>query len=471
MTDFRLSWPHDTQKFCLRPCAQELIFYRFPTIFRLTSRLIPRTVSEKIYYHYGAFEAGLERKVLKSGALSLWVSHDVFSDKFGFSTHSDTYCGTNRLTQCCSVNYLLVWRLRSHWSWICTCRHWGICYRWAYPARGSRTPPWWGCRRPARLRTVSGTGRWADPGTRAQKASRGGSACSGGTSCAPGAPSYWPAASPRPGSHGPAGWAAASARSPRYDRAAGPPGCPRTGAVWSSSARCCMLSPASRQSRRTLTRRTLTWAPLSPRAGSSSRTVHSSTSSFSLCKKKNWVRKGKIQHVIKYFRITRKARKQSWAGVVERVECLVWVKSTVALLWLQHSSWCVWLLREFGEVTALCLCAVWKQEAIVKSALANRSAPKPFGTVLSVKALNYPVCKKLPRSLPEPSFYSPTFTSFDKTKHRIESRRLYVWTRALSSYMRIIVRYGEFCSWSVVHWTSRVSEDDGGKLTCNVRKS
>lgn len=189
-------------------------------------------------------------------------------------------------------NYLSVWWPRSYWSWICTCRQRGTCHRWASPARGSRTPPWWGCSRPARLRTVSGTDRWAVPGTRVQKASRGGSACSGGTSCAPGAPSYWPAASPRPWSRAPAGWAAASGRSPRYNRAAGRPGCPRTGEAWSSSVRCC-TSPPSRQCRRTLTRRTPTWAPLSPRAGSSSR-----TSSFSLCSKM-WVRAGKIQHFIK----------------------------------------------------------------------------------------------------------------------------------------------------------------------------
>lgn len=45
---------------------------------------------------------------------------------------------------------------------------------------------------------------------------------------------------------------------------------------------------------------------------------------------------------------------------------------------------------------ALCLCGAWKQEEIVKCALANRSASAPFGTLLSVKTLNYPVRKNSP---------------------------------------------------------------------------
>ena len=69
---------------------------------------------------------------------------------------------------------------------------------------------------------------------------------------------------------------------------------------------------------------------------------------------------------------------------------------------------------------ALCLCAAWKQEEIVKCAPANRSACAPFGTLLSVKELNYPECKKKKKTLQEPPNHSsqpPACISFVQTKH------------------------------------------------------
>lgn len=103
---------------------------------------------------------------------------------------------------------------------------------------------------------------------------------------------------------------------------------------------------------------------------------------------------------------------------VKRVEFLVWVKSTGTLLWLHPPRAPLVRLAAARvlEGKALCLFGAWKQEEIVKCAPANRNASAPFGTLLSVKKLNYTVCKNsLGASLP--FLYSPACTSFVKTKY------------------------------------------------------
>lgn len=62
------------------------------------------------------------------------------------------------------------------------------------------------------------------------------------------------------------------------------------------------------------------------------------------------------------------------------------------------------LLSGLGALLRLAPLKLWGgEEQIVKCAQANRSAPVPFGTALSVKELNYPVSKSSPGAEPSPS--------------------------------------------------------------------
>lgn len=296
------------------------------------------------------------------------------------------------------VDYLWVWWPRSRWaaSWRCRRRPAETCRTWASPATGSRTPPWWGCSRHARPRRASGTDRWAAPNTRARRASTGRPACRGGSSCAPVAPSCWPAASPLPWFRAPAGWAAASGCNPRCGRAAGRWGCPRTGEACRSCAlRCRHLTSSSTRTPRLCKG---TWAPPRRRAGSPPRRTQRAGSCF-LCaavrfrtRLSAWIKPRSQEKVT-----------QTWdprSRVKPACLCL-WVRITADSS-LGSVRCCVWLLWSFGEAKRC------EQEQIVKCTQANRSASVPFGTVLSVKKLNYPVSKRSPGADPAPLTPTPT---------------------------------------------------------------
>lgn len=71
------------------------------------------------------------------------------------------------------------------------------------------------------------------------------------------------------------------------------------------------------------------------------------------------------------------------------------------------------LLSGLGALLRLAPLKLWGgEEQIVKCAQANRSAPVPFGTALSVKELNYPVSKSSPGADPAPPL-TPTPTAHD----------------------------------------------------------
>lgn len=279
-----------------------------------------------------------------------------------------------------NVIYLLAWWPRWRWAASWQCRHHlgETCHRWASLARGSRKPPWWGCSCPAPPRKASGTGRWAAPGTRAQRASRGRPECPGGSSYAPAEPSCWPAASPLPWSRAPADWAAASDCSPQCGRAAGRPGSPRTAGACRSCGRRCTC-PSSSPGTRTLMLCTPTSALRSRPAETSSRALLRQNS----CLLFFFQNERRPQCVSLTSWRSPKAQRRS-----------VTESSQVYALCLRSSPllFSVWHWN-FEEVKALCMCRAWKQEEIVKGSPANQSASAPFGTLLSIKALNYPVCK------------------------------------------------------------------------------